>query len=577
MNAGNLYLSRNKPVQDPTQQLFSAAGYWLRVSGASLYREDEQAVMILYGYIYNADFNTDPAFWLELLQQTTPTLTHELNRLDGAYNLVLFNKADGRCSVFTDRLGGQRLYYHQNNTELWLSTEFSVIADLLPTKNFDTNGVMETLHFRWLTGTDTAVKNVKKMPHAAVMQLSLSHSPVTIMRFGLLPAKVKQTSKSMAEHVEHVQQLIADNIVASITPGDKIAVLLSGGVDSAVLLAICCYLQLDVVAITPVHEHHDNPELETAKAFAREMGVEHRVIPIQNADITQLFSEVVQQLASAPRSHSALSLQLLVKQLSGEFNKVLYGEGADTLFGSRAVKRFGNRYNKHRAVRKVLNWLPGVNTVIPLLPIGTKVKALVNFDTNTAIAEEIALTLSEDIYSSLANTLTLQPKTLLQQFNTDVALLDGFDANVRMLKQSLFSTDVVNHFYELYTLASAAKIQLVSPFACWPVMSYAAQLPDALYFGEQFVKPVLRALGEKFYTAELMYLPKFGFPVPHKYWLSEPLKPLTQQAAEFFNVPNSWLDNAEMAWTLAGLYLLAKQWHISPLPLMKHVAGAVRN
>lgn len=577
MNAGNLYLSRNKPTQDPTQQLFSAAGYWLRVSGVSSFWEDEQAVMILYGYIYNADFNTEPAFWLELLQQTAPTLIDELNRLDGVYNLILFNKADGRCSVFTDRLGGQRLYYHQNNAELWVSTEFSVIADLLPIKAFDTNGVMETLHFRWLTGIDTVVKNVQKMPHAAVMQLSLSHSPVTLMRFGLLPARVKPTSKAMAEHVECVQQLIADNILASIKPGDKIAVLLSGGVDSAVLLAICCSLKLDVVAITPAHEHHDNPELETAKTFAKEMGVEHRIIPIQSASIEQLFSDVVYKLASAPRSHSALSLQLIIKQLSGEFNKVLYGEGADTLFGSRAVKRFGDRYNKHKAASKVLNWLPGVNKLILFLPIGTKAKTLLNFDINTTLVEEIALTLSADIYSSLADTLKLQPKIILQQFNTDVALLDSFDANIRMLKQSIFSTDVVNHFYELTTLASAEKIQLVSPFVCWPVMSYAAQLPDKFYFGEQFVKPVLRALGEKFYSAELMYLPKFGFPVPHKYWLSKPLKPLTQQAAEFFNVPNSWLDNAEMAWTLAGLYLLAKQWHISPLPLMRNVVGAVRN
>lgn len=554
----------------PAAQIsFPCSDYWLSCSGADAYWEDEQGVMILYGYIHNIDFNQTPAHWLMLLRQAGAELALAMNMLDGAYNLVLLDKTSERCTLLTDRLGCQRLYYYQAGTALWLSPQLSVITDLLPERQFDMQGVMETVHFRWLSGQAFPLKGVQKMPHAAIIQLMPQQAPAILQRFGLLPARRTLAEKALNEHVAHVDQLLTANIIASVRPTDKVAVLLSGGVDSSILLGICCRLKLHVVAVTPFHEGHTNPELDTARAFAREMGVEHRVLAVRDVELRQLFCDTVQQLAAAPRSHSAVSLMFIMRQLSGEFDKVLYGEGADTLFGSRTIKHFANRYQKHLKLEKILKRLPGSKAMMQLLPPSSKVKALTNFNVPEAALSAVKLALLSDTEDALADELQLQPKVLLPQLNTDANAAESFNTAVRYLKQVVFSTDVVNHFYELDSLASGCQLQLVSPFVSWPVMSYAAQLPDPYYFGGQFVKPVLRKLGEQFYTPELMYLPKYGFPVPHKHWLDKPLQLLAGQAVEFFNVPATWAEDSEMIWTLTGLYLLAKQLHISPLCMTK--------
>jgi asparagine synthase (glutamine-hydrolysing) len=369
-----------------------------------------------------------------------------------------------------------------------------------------------------------------------------------------------------------LHQLLLENIRASVRSDEKVAVLLSGGVDSSILLGLCCQLGLNVVAITPLHVGHPNPELETAKTFARQLKVEHRVLPVVDADVTSLYSDTVQYLYAAPRSHSTVSLLLLMRHLNGEFDKVLYGEGADTLFGSNAVKHFAKRFNKHQVLKRILHYLPGSQTAVNLLPKHNKLRQLATFNVPEAALAVGQLALTAKVSAALVDELNVQQAEILQQHNVDVSDLTSFDSVLRYLKQIIISNDVANHFFELETLASVYQLKLVSPFVSWSVLSYAAELPNELYFGEQFVKPILRKLGEQFFAPKLMYLPKFGFPVPYKNWLEGPLSQLIKEAALYFNVPPSWLDDEEFAWSLGGFYILAKKLQIAPVCLAQSIS-----
>jgi asparagine synthase (glutamine-hydrolysing) len=568
MNTRQISLSKT-PLLSATLQ-FPCADKWLSSSGATAHWEDEHGVLLLYGYIHNQDFNPTPCYWINLLLQSDAQLIDALNQLDGAFNLFLLNKQQGSCTVMTDRLGGQRLYYHYADDGIYLSPEPTTIASLLHNRTFDSRGLMESIHFRWLCGSQSLIDGMAKLAHAAIFQLSVNSPPVLLKRFGLLPAKINQSGgKTISASAKQLHQLLLNNISASVRSDEKVAVLLSGGVDSSILLGLCCQLGLNVVAISLLHVDYPNPELETAKTFARQLNVEHRVLSITDADIAALFSDTVQHLYSAPRAHSTVSLLLLIQQLSGEFDKVLYGEGADTLFGSNAVKHFAKRFNKHQVLKRILHYLPGSQTAVNLLPKHNKLRQLANFSVPEAAIAIGQLALTAKVSAALVDELKLQQAEILQQLNVDVSDLTSLDSALRYLKQIIISNSVTNHFYELETLASAYQLKLVSPFVSWPVLSYAADLPNELYFGGDFIKPVLRKLGEHFFTPSLMYLPKIGFPVPHKNWLAGPLSQLMQEAALFFNVPLAWLDDEEFAWSLGGFYILAKKLQITPVCLAR--------
>ena len=568
MNTDFICISQDKVAEASGH--FPVGQQWLSYCGETSFWEDEQGALLLFGYVHNQDFNSAPAYWLGLLQfGGDEQLQAAINMLDGAYSLLLLNKNTGQCCMITDRLGCHRLYYYQSANAIWFSTDLMFIAAKTGQRHFDRHALMETLHFRWLTGQHSLIEGVEKLPHAAVVKLQAGKPPVVERRFGLLPARNTPASKTLLAHADAVQQLLCTNIANSVKQTDRVAVLLSGGVDSSVLLGICCQLKLNVVAVTPVHDNHSNPELETAKQFARELGVEHRIVPIKDDMLEPLFRDTVHCLAGAPRSHSAVSLLYIMRQLAGEFDKVLYGEGADTLFGSRAVKHFTRRYQKHLKLRRLMSVLPGSELIMRRLPFSSRLKMLADFNVQQDTISSIKLTLQSATEMVLADDLQLDSSAVLQQLNTDSAVSASFDAAVRYVKQAVFSSDVVNHFFEMSRLADLYNLQLVNPFVCWPVMHYASQLPDEYYFGGDFVKPVLRKIGEQFYTPKLMYLPKFGFPVPHKHWLDTSLNSLCQQAVQFFNVPDVWTEDTEVIWTLTGLYLLALQADVAPCRLTK--------
>lgn len=567
MNSSFICIGNGKVPQ--ASSCFPVGQHWLSSRGETLAQEDELGILLLFGYVHNQDFNAAPEYWLELLQGGAEELLTAANMLDGAYNLLLLDKRTGLCTLITDRLGCQRLYFCHHSDVTWFSNDLAYIAEKAGGEQFDRQGLMETLHFRWLTGQNSLIENVHKLPHAAVVRVSPGTAPEVVQRYGLLPARKTQTDTTLAAHADAVHQLLQTNIANSVKQTDRVAVLLSGGVDSSVLLGICCQLQLNVVAITPVHDNHSNPELETAKQFADELGVEHRIMPITDDMLESLFVDTVHCIGAAPRSHSAVSLLYIMRQLSGQFDKILYGEGADTLFGSRAVKRFTQRYQKHQKLLRLQRLLPGSKFLTQRLPANSKLKMLADFNVQQDIVASIRLALQASTEAALAADLQLNSAAVLQPLNTDREFCSSFDAALRYVKQVVFSTDVINHFFELSSLADSYNLQLVNPFVCWPVMHYASQLADEQYFGGQFVKPVLRKIGEQFYTPELMYLPKFGFPVPHQHWLDTSLYRLSQQAIQFFEVPRQWREDTEMIWTLTGLYLLAMQFNVTPCRLTK--------
>ena len=108
MNTDFICISQDKITEASGH--FMAGKQWLSYRGETTVCEDEQGVLLLFGYVHNQDFNATPAYWLNLLQHDNEQLLAAANMLDGAYNMLLLNKSTDHCSLITDRLGCHRLY-----------------------------------------------------------------------------------------------------------------------------------------------------------------------------------------------------------------------------------------------------------------------------------------------------------------------------------------------------------------------------------------------------------------------------------------------------------------------------------
>jgi hypothetical protein len=101
-----------------------------------------------------------------------------------------------------------------------------------------------------------------------------------------------------------------------------------------------------------------------------------------------------------------------------------------------------------------------------------------------------------------------------------------------LIQDVAFRSINTNHFRETELSATAFGKRLFSPFMSEPVIDIAKTLTLEQYYGDAYVKPILRELACEYYDRSLIYREKHGFDVPHLAWLQGPLAHLVEAARE---------------------------------------------
>ena len=477
-------------------------------------------------------------------------------RLNGHFAILVLHHNEQSLRLLHSRSGGCRPYFFATDQGvLWVSNRLEFLAAQLGNQQFDAAALSETLQFRWLTSNKSLLAGISVLQAGDYLAIDKELQPrlASYWQFPIQPP----ASLSHQQAVEQTQTQLKKALLDCVAPSQKPAVLLSAGVDSSLLAALLKEVGIDFIAYSHNNEGRPNPELETAQRFAAILGAEHRVIEVRNDEIEDLFNETTAIIEQPIRAQSDLLLLKLFKEISKEHSQIVYGEAADTLFGTAMVKRFWQRYSR----RKILN-LPLVSPALKLVFDSKRVDYISNL---TPVSHHLA----EQGLEISAHTIRYFSKMASGKY---LAHLDNLlppathglsqrEIETGQMKRINLRGDVSNHFHSACSLARHLNLEIISPFADHDVMETAAALPHPEYFGGDYVKPVLRSIGERFYPKEMMHLPKLGFPAPHTDWINAPLSALSTRAQRHFDPPQQDAGSDELKWTLMSLLQLQQHWN----------------
>jgi len=547
----------NEPVANSTAEHLSLAldqsltlsGY---ASGPVTVLERPDSLLLLFGQLQDSRYPEPLPTLASQLEQGNNRFAGEL---DGLFALLFYQRSSQQLRLFSDRVGNYRLFYRQQPQQLTVSSDFRLLSNR--EQQPDPVWLNQMLHYRISAGFNSMNTQIHCLPASHMASFASLQQAPKLTAYWQMPERQPEPGVSLEQRVEQTQQALLDALRSSGISNKKTAVLLSGGVDSALLLALVKQLNPEVLAITPRFTTGDNPELDTAIQLAASLGVEHQCINITDAQVVESFQRVVSLLAQPPRSHSTLALDQLFKQLSGRFEAVVFGEAADTLFGSKLIRTTLNQIDIARQTG-VKPWL---------------IQLAARFSNHPRLQARASLqrmSLLQHIES--AWQLDFQPATQ-SQLPGQQAILAQMDITGRLrqaiadkqadtpqqlaalVRHFLLSVDVYNHFYCVGSLARNWGLELVSPFIHSQVTQLANQLSDQHYHHQDTAKPVLKALACRYFPDELIYQPKQGFPVPYAHWLAGPLRQQADAARALisnrFN-PAMAQDN-ELVWTMVGL------------------------
>lgn len=547
------YSSKNITQQNlvqTTQQTYLLGQYNYEVCADNCQLiERDNTLLVIDGYLIADDI--ERLFTLLSQQKFT-----ELATFDGHFSGLYIN--ENEIIAFNDRFGGKTLYWQYHQQQLFIASRF--INMPIFNKTLNQQGTWEVLQYRWLTGEHTLLDTVKKLPahHSAIIQ---GDSLPRLVSYWQLPAPDHKQAP-LASKVAQCKAILQANLQKAATQHKKVAIFLSGGVDSSILAALAKDIFAECYLITPVFKGLANPELDTAISFAKTLDLPHQLVEVDQEHLLTDLMHLIEVKKSPLRHYSSLAMMAMMRAIPEDYDAVLYGEAADTLFGSNAIKRILTHYQWKQQTQYIPQLL--LKLFAKLVP--GRGNILVNLK-NTSL-RELILSVTAIKYSSAEQsfiaTLSNLSKTELTSWLWDKSLAEVNSARLRQTAQErILNSDAATHFYEAELIAQCYQKQIISPFFDPQLIELSAGLTDQQYFGSDYVKPVLRELACQFFPRHLIYQKKHGFPVPFIQWLAVPFAALVQEVRNERNLfDGSQLENFtvkenfELFWLLINWLLV---------------------
>lgn len=165
-----------------------------------------------------------------------------LSRVRGMFAIILWDRAANKLVLARDRFGIKPLYLHRNARRIVLASEIKTLfADPDTPREVDWDAALET---QSLAGTPrfsdpetfTWFKDIQAVPAASVIEIDLRDGSTDTYRYWELPEPNSDWGEEA--FVTAYRDALEDSVAECATADSELGLFLSGGIDSAAVLAL---------------------------------------------------------------------------------------------------------------------------------------------------------------------------------------------------------------------------------------------------------------------------------------------------------------------------------------------------
>jgi asparagine synthase (glutamine-hydrolysing) len=262
-----------------------------------------------------------------------------VEHLIGQFAFAYVDARSGLRMLVRDHLGVKPLYYAESGGTLYFASEAKALLAVLPeTREPDWRHLPKYLTFLWVPGEDTMFSGVHKLPPGSMLveragRWSTSNYWNPIERW----LGMEQSRASEAERDEQLRVLLGDAVQSQLVSDVPLGLLLSGGLDSTILLSAMAGREHTPEAITATYSSGSrardvfDDDLPYARSAAAAFGADLRETVI-DADVVSLLPDVLWHLDEPLADPTIVTNFILTGQAKSTHTVLLTGMGADEIF-----------------------------------------------------------------------------------------------------------------------------------------------------------------------------------------------------------------------------------------------------
>ncbi|MDP4263351.1 MAG: asparagine synthase (glutamine-hydrolyzing) [Bacteroidota bacterium] len=285
-----------------------------------------------------------------------------LKDLNGIFGFAILDQKNKKLYLTRDRFGVKPVYYYFKNNQLVFSSEirpFKYYIDM----TFDRENVVEGLKMRYVGAPDTIFTDIKKVEAGQLITFDLSQEEIKVTKkYYVETPSMGSRKQEAASLVKEYGDLFEQAVERQLMSDVEIGVLLSGGIDSALVAAVAknkSVKPLKTFTVGFKEGLFESDEIEMAKITAQTLKLENIHVRTDFVDFIDDLKKIIRIVEEPIATNSIIPMYSLSRLTSEHVKVVLSGQGADEpLYGYRKYKGliFLNRLEQYGFLRKGLKF-----------------------------------------------------------------------------------------------------------------------------------------------------------------------------------------------------------------------------
>jgi asparagine synthase (glutamine-hydrolysing) len=438
-----------------------------------------------------------------------------LNRLNGMFGLAIWDVRQRRLLLARDAFGIKLVYYRVDGDSLYFGSEMRAIRATMPERpEVDPTSLNLFLRYRYTPSPYTILKEVRKLaPGTKLVAQKGAYEVSRWYRFKPVPfAPVKSSGEATEELLALYKQAVRRQLISDVPVG----LLLSGGVDSGLLLGLMNLNGKSWRTYTVGYgSTYADDELSDAAETARVLGSKHTPVTITRSIFVETLSKIVFCLEEPIATASIVPMYFVCQRARQDVKVGLIGQGPDELFGG---------YRRHLGVRYSTLWaqMPdwmrvGLSSVVAVLPRNETLKRGVYslaIPERTRRYQYVLSLLPGDQIGTLFSEGVLEPDSgdaILKAWAGMTELMSETDdlGGLQFLEARSTLPDELLMFADKLSMAHGLELRV--PFLDKDIVEYAERLPAKFKVRNGSGKWLHRQVCKAYLPDEIMKRRKRGF------------------------------------------------------------------
>ncbi len=452
-----------------------------------------------------------------------------LKFLRGMFALAIWDEQQQRLFLARDRMGKKPLNYAVTQTGLAFCSELHPLSRHAGVDSgMDLEALEYFLQCQFIPAPWTIYLGIRKLPpaHYAVYD----HDGLKIEKYWEVDYRDK-ICISEADALDALEEKLTEAVRLRMIADVPLGAMLSGGVDSSVVVALMSKLSSEPVRTFSIgFEEEAFNELPWAHQAAERCGTQHHP-NIVKGEVEHLLPRLARHYGEPYADESAVPSFFVSANVRHHVPVALNGDGGDELLGGY------QRYRLPKLALRSSALLGGWLSPARLADMASRLQDVKSL--RGRVARRLMLQYSNPELRSVImfagfwhdaarrELLPDGPNVLLR--NWRARWLEGAFAHADNAIDRMLWLD--NHIYlpgcllvKMDIASMHCGLETRSPLLDHEVIEFCARLPVQYKVKNQVGKYLLKRLAERYFPADFVHRPKMGFGIPLAAWLRGPLR-----------------------------------------------------